>query len=129
MDVRPLNTFNSDAVVFNPAILFISAAVAVIATPPILNVVALTSPALPYTTALLFTTVFARAPSKRFISDAEAVSPDRVFNCDEVAVKPLNLFNSVIVVDKATPPSFMFSVSSVLAFTSPSPPYITALLF
>ena len=65
--------------------------------PAICNVVAFTSPELPYITALLLTIVPADEPSTKFNSEAVDVTPSKIFSSDVEAVTPSNLFNSVVV--------------------------------
>ena len=69
-----------------PSNKFNSVTVEVTADPPICNVVILTSPDDPYTTALLFTTVPAVDPSTKFNSVVDEVIPSNLFISDPVAV-------------------------------------------
>ena len=121
--VSPVSLFNSAVVVFNPTNLFISTADALIETPSICNLLAFICPALPYITALLFTTVLDEEPSNKLSSVEDAVTPSRIFISSLVAVTPSRIFNSAAV---EVTPSRIFN-SAALAVTS-TPPSLRPLL-
>ena len=122
--VTPSIILSSAVVAVTPSIILSSAAVAVIELPAIWRVVAFTWPAEPYTTALLFTTDPADEPSIKFNSAVVDVTPSNLFISPVVAVTPSIILSSAAVAVIELP-----AIWSVVAFTWPAEPYITALLF
>ena len=102
--MTPSIILSSDVVAVTPSIILSSAAVAVIELPAIWSVVAFTSPAEPYTTALPFIIVPALEPSTKFNSAVVDATPSKILSSDVVAVTPSIILSSATDDVTAAPP-------------------------